>query len=446
MSSGRKHKRSKIVKGGTSTTQKYRFQSFSQRISKLNVDPIRRSRPVDLDSTDLSTSTLFFKTALDRWKDLNLSENFTGFVREVHPMCDSLPQILHYHQDVMSIIAHYIGKCDALSLEPLLDLLANFAHDLGARFESHFGAAVNLVASLAATHPAVEVIEWSFGCLAWLFKYLSRLLVPDLRPLFQIVAPLLGKEPQKTHTTQFAAEALSYLIRKAAVPYHKNRTPLDLIVKHILEDLGSLEARPENIQLYQHGLMALFVESIKGIARKLHSCGAQVYRSLVEQVLEAIGTTQRRGADLIYGVTIGLLHFTDAQGFEPILEIIVDLVEKLNLGSRDANVAICGRLLFVASTVRKGSRIADWEPLLSALASLLGLCDIASDETFTQIYKAAAVILQTSPLEVVIPHVRPAMSVLAQKRHSQHFLAFCHDFHDLGSERFHSLVFPYFSK
>jgi U3 small nucleolar RNA-associated protein 20 len=446
MSSGKKDRPSKPVKGGTSSTRKYRFQSFNQRISKLSIDPIRRSRAVDLNHTDLSSTNSFFKEVLDRWKDTNLSENFTSFVREVQPLCGSLPQLIHHQQCVMSIIVRYVEKRDSLSLEPLLDLLANFAHDLGARFESHFGAAVTLVASLAATHSAVEVIEWSFNCLTWLFKYLSRLLVPDLRPLFHIMAPLLGKEPQRAHITQFAAEALSYLIRRAAKSYHKNQKPLNIVVQHVLDDLGSMEALTETVELYQHGLMALFVDSIKGVERKLYSPGDQIYQTLVEHVLEATEIQQRRGAELICGVTTGLLHFTDAQGFQPISEIIVNTVAKLNTGSRDASVAICGRWIFVAATVRKGSRITDWNPLLKALISLLRLCDIASNETYTQIYRAAAVILQTSPLEVVLPYVRPAMHVLAQERHSQHFLTFCYDFHDLGAERFHSLLFPYLSK
>lgn len=446
MSSGRKDRPSKLVKGGTSSTLKYRFQSFNQRISKLSIDPIRRSRAVGLNDTEVTSADSFFKDVLDRWKDTNLSENFSNFVREVQPLCGSLPQLIHHQKYVMSIIVRYVENRDSLSLEPLLDLLANFAHDLGARFESHFGVAVTLVASLAATHSAVEVIEWSFNCLTWLFKYLSRLLVPDLRPLFHIMAPLLGKEQQRAHITQFAAEALSYLIRRAAKIFHKNRKPLDIIVQHVLDDLGSIGALTATVELYQHGLMALFVDSIKGVERKLYSCGDQIYQTLVEHVVGANEIQQWRGAELICGVTTGLLHFTDAQGFHPISEIIVNIIAKLNKGSRDASVAICCRWIFVAATVRKGSRIADWHPLLEALKSLLGLCDTASDETYTQIYRTAAVILQNSPLEVVLPYVRPVMDVLANERHSHHFLTFCHDVYDLGPKRFDSLLFPYLSK
>lgn len=443
MSSERKARPSRMVKGGTETTRKHRFQSFNQRIAKLKIDPIHRGGLPNLDD---STAASYFQTTLDRWKDLNVSEGFSSFVKEVKPYCESLPQILHYQEDIMSALVRYLEKWDALSLEPLLDLLSNFAHDLGTRFEGYFAKALRLVSSLAAKHPGVEVIEWSFECLAWLFKYLSRLLVPDLRPVFEIMGPLLGKEPQKTHTTRFAAEALSFLIRKAATLYHKNRTPLDQIVQYIVQDLTSLDVSSTSHELYQHGLMTLFVESIKGIDRRLHSTGVQVYRCLLEHTLMRIGDERRKGADLAYGTTIGILQLTDAHSFQPILEIVLEHIRALNLGSKDANIGSCGYLLFVAVSVRKGSRVADWAPVLDALLRLLELCDISSDKTVTDIYKAAVVALSLSPLELVISRLRAAMGVIAHKCHVQHFLAFCNDICSLNRDRFHSLVFPYFKK
>ena len=443
MSSGRKVRASKVVKGGTSSTRKHRFQSFSQRIAKLKIDPIHRGRLPDLDDR---TASSYFQTTLDRWKDLSVSEGFSDFVKEVKPYCESLPQILHYQKDIMGTLVRYLEKWDALSLEPLLDLLSNFAHDLGTRFECYFAKSLRLVSSLAAKHSDVEVVEWSFECLAWLFKYLSRLLVPDLRPVFEIMGPLLGKEPQKTHTTRFAAEALPFLIRKAATVYHKNRTPLDQIVQYIVKDLTSVDVSSTSRELYQHGLMTLFVESIKGIDRGLHSTGVQVYRCLLEHTLLPVNDERDKGADLASGITIGILQITDAHSFQPILEVVLEHIRALNLGSKDTNIGNCGYLLFVAVSVRKGSRIADWAPLLDALLTLLELCDISSDKTVANIYKAAAVALSLSPLELLISRLRAAMGFIAHERHVQHFLAFCNDLWSLNRDRFHSLVFPYFNK
>lgn len=449
MSSGRQARPRKLVKGGTTSMKKHRFESFNQRISKLHIDPLRRNRRNEVEAGDLTESASFFKASLDRWKDINLSETFTSFVREVQPICNSLAQLLHYHQRVFDILANYIGKRDSLSLEPLLDILGSFAHDLGARFEEHFLEAVTMVASLAAKHTGVEVIEWSFTCLAWLFKYLSRLLVPNLRPLFEIMAPLLGREPQKAHTTRFAAEAMSFLIRKAATVYAKNTKPLTIIIDAICDDIlqVSVSALKEcNVLLYQHGLMTLLVNSIKGIERKLHSGGPQIYRCMLDCLSADDNDQHTAFRDILYGVTVALIHQTDSVNFQPILDIVLEEIQELRSGSSKRSIAVCGHLLFVVSTVRKGSRIQDWTPVLDAMLTLLELCDSPNEQALAETYKASAVVLQYAPLESVLAKVRQAMKIIASDRFAPNFLPFCNYFFDLGQDRFQGFLEPYFAK
>ena len=446
MSSGRKDRPSKRIKGGTSSTRKHRFESFTQRIAKLNIDPVRRARPVDVGQDNLSTTSSFFKADLDRWKDLNLSENFTNFLQVAEPLCDSLPQILHYNQDLIDLLVHYIAKRDVQSLEPLLSLLSSLAHDLGIRFEKHFTRAVNLVASVAAKIADVQVIEWSFNCLAWLFKYLSRLLVPDLAPLFRIMAPLLGREPQKAHTTRFAAEAMSFLVRKAALAYHKNRKPLIIVIDFILADIYSVTGQNRHLELYQHGLMNLLVESIRGVDQKLHSCGDCIYRCLLERILEKHRGQPSGVGALLNGVTTGLIHFTSATTLQPILDIILGGIQNLHTASSRSSVMIYERLLLIITAVRKGSRIGDWVPIFDALQTLLDLGEKSATANHATAYEAAAVILQSAPLETVIPRYRHVLEKFADDRNVQEFLPFCNYFYDLGRERFQDLLLPYLSK
>ena len=443
MSSGRRSRPSKLVKGGTESTRNHRFQSFNQRISKLKIDPVHRSHRIDLDA---DTAASYFQTALNRWRNLNISEDFTDFVKIVAPMCESLPQILHYQKEIMGALVKFIEKANALSLEPLLDLLASFAHDLGPRFEYNFPIALRLVASLAANHSDVETVEWSFECLAWLFKYLSRLLVPDLRPVYQIMAPLLGKELQKPHTTRFAAESLSFLIRKAALVYHKNPSPLDRVIQHIIEDLSSADILSPTGELYRQGLMTLFVESIKGVDRKIHSCGAQVYTCFLNHILEPNGDKPGRSADILYGLTVGIIHFTDADGFQPLFRVILEKIGELDKSSKNVDIGVCGQLLFIAASVRRGSRIQDWASVFDASTSLLELCDNSNDDAATSIRNTAAVALSISPLEITISEFRRLIAIITRKPHGAHFLAFCNDLCSLNRNRFHQLIFPDFQR
>lgn len=433
-----------LAKGGTLSTRKHRFESFTQRIAKLNIDPIRRSRRLDLETSHLTDTASHLRTGLDQWKELNLSENFTNFVRDLRPLCDSLPQVLYYHEDIMALLAKYIEKGNSLSLEPLLDLLARFAHDLSIRFESHFSKAVTLVANLASKHVDVEVIEWSFTCLAWLFKYLSRLLVPDLRPLFQVMAPLLGKELQKGHITRFAAEALSFLLRKAALAYHKNEKPLTNIIECILVEIDSTEQETNRAQLYYHGIMTLLISAIKGIDRKIHSGGGSVYRCLLNCITERSLGNSAKAERIVCGLTIGLIHHTDAATFTPILDIIFENIQKQERNMNGCHTDMFCRLLFIAVTVRKASRIQDWSPLFDALITLSKTCENHPHESISQVFETAAVILQSSPMAIFDLRLRPVIDFITSERNAEHFIPFCNYFCDLGRERFESLILPYF--
>lgn len=435
----------KLAKGGTLSSRKHRFESFNQRIAKLNLDPIRRARPIDLETNDLAPTASYLHAGLEKWKDLNLSENFTCFVREAVTLCHSLPQILHYQQEIMVILVNYIEKSDLLSLEPLLDLLGRFAHDLGVRFEKYFSKAVTLVTSLASTHPDIQVIEWSFTCLAWLFKYLSRLLVPDLRPLFHIMAPLLGREPQKYHTTTFAAEAMSFLLRKAALLYPKNQMPLNLIMDWIFEDLDSVKGPTSSCHLYQHGLMTLLVESMKGIDRRLHSCAPFVYGCLLERILEQSVHQSTKTEVVLFGVTTSLIHHTDAVTLPPILEVIFDRIERQGAVSSN-HISLLGEVIFIVTTVRKASRIKDWQQIVDALMSLLESCNCSNDKSVLRVFNAAAVIIHACPLDIIIPRIRLIMDTIGCDQNAKHFLLFCNFFCELNQERFQDLIFPYFSK
>ena len=445
MSSGKIAKAPRSAKGGTSSSRKHRFESFNQRIAKLNIDPIRRARTTDWKANDLAPTTSYVQAGLEKWKDLNLSENFTTFLQEAGPLCHSLPQILHHQQGIMGILVDHIEKRDSLSLEPLLDLLGRFAHDLGIRFERYFSKAVTLVASLASTHTDIQVIEWSFTCLAWLFKYLSRLLVPDLRALFHIMAPLLGRELQKFHTIRFAAEAMSYLLRKSALVFHKNQIPLSLIVDWIFEDLDSMKGITSTSHLYQQGLMALFVGSMKGMDRRLHSCAPCIYRCLLGRILDKYGHQSAKPEAVLFGVTTSLIHYTDAGTLLPILEVIFDSIERQGLASSNY-IKIHGELIFIVTTVRKASRINDWQPVIDALMSLLVSCQGSTDEIVLRVLHAAAVIIHACPVDVIVSRINPILSIIGCDQNAKHFLLFCNFVRELNQERFQDLLFPYFSE
>ncbi|KAL2810833.1 armadillo-type protein [Aspergillus granulosus] len=434
------------VKSGTETTKNHRFEGFAARVSKLKIDPIHRvRRPSFGEEGDETTS--HFRAAFEHWSELNLSENFVAFSRRVNPLCESLPQILYYEDKIFNLLVEYIDKRDRISIEPLLSLLAQFARDLGVRFEKYFATSVTLVASVAATHPDVEVVEWSFTCLAWTFKFLSRLLVPDLRQLLGIMTPYLGKERQKPFVARFAAESMSFLIRKAGLVYYKNPEPLQLAVSFLFEDLRQAGADSKNVDLYEQGLMSMFSDSIKGVKLGLHSNGTDIFRCLLELVCTDDELRNGLTLNVVSGVLINVIHSTNGDTFEPIADLIMSFA-KSKSGDKN-NVAACCRLVFLCVATRKGSRVKTWKPILETLLLLLQAAENAPDayaNAIPQLLTAVAYALQTSPMDEMLPFMRLLMDAVTSDKLSTYFLSFCATFSEWGAERFHSVVLPYFQK
>ncbi|KAL1960081.1 hypothetical protein VTO42DRAFT_253 [Malbranchea cinnamomea] len=447
--SSRGGKPPKPQKGGTATTKSHRFEGFSQRVARLKIDPVHRVRRNSFSEDNGDDTSSYFRTSLEHWAELNLSENFTEFCQRVGRLCESLPQILYHQDEIMSLLIEYISKKDELCMEPLLSLVAQFARDLGPRFEKHFAAAVQLVASVAATHPNIEVIEWSFTCLAWIFKFLSRLLVPDLRKLLGIMTPYLGKEKQKYFVTRFAAESMSFLVRKAAMVYYKDRAPLERAIGFLFEDIASIsDAR--HLGMYQDGLMTMFSEAVKGVKGGVHSNGPDILRCMIDAATVEDETRRTIAEDIISGVLISLVHHCNADSFAPILYLVCEYIERPETSASDACRRLQSRLILLCVATRKGSRVRDWQRVHK---SLLLLLERASSEgsdwsspAIDNLLGAVAVAIQTSPMDDLLPHMRQMMELVTHGQLARYFIPFCSLFTTFGSDRFQSVVLTYFQR
>lgn len=437
----------KKVKGGTESTRNHVFKGFSQRIAQLKIEPVRRGRSTILDDAELEATFSYFRDSFLEWKELNMSEAFTSFSRKVAPLCDSLPQVLHHSDRIFALLVEFIEKGEKFSQEPLLSLLSHLAHDLGERFEKHFEQAVRTVSRLAATHADVEVIEWSFGCLAWLFKYLSRLLVPDLRPVFDLMSPLLGKEHQKAFVSRFAAESLSFLVRKAGAAYHRDPKPLQLIIKHISVQLQD-SAEGSRSHEFQHGLMCLLTDSLKGVQRGFHSSATTILQALLAETFHEDFVDLRHPPleSVVVGVITAAIHHTDAENFKPLLDIVLAQADAVSADTR--YIGLTSRILLVVCGVRIGDRISDWKPILASISRLVESTSTLAHIDATDAWELLAVTsvaFQYCAMEAAIPHEKMLES-LSKGQWEHFFLPFCNLFADFGSERFRSLLLPYFKR
>ncbi|RYP72723.1 hypothetical protein DL771_004059 [Monosporascus sp. 5C6A] len=448
--------KSRKGKASSPRQRNHRWESFSTKISKLHsLDPLRKVRRHDLEVEDLQATTSYFRNGLEKWADLNISKDFNSFRKEVMPLCESLPQILHFEAKIMELLASYISAQEKESLEAFLDLLTAFAHDLGARFEKHYPTAISLITEIASHPQDAAVVEWTFACLAFLFKYLSKLLVPDLRPTYDALAPLLGKSRNPPHIARFAAEALSFLVRKAAAPANREKA-LPRLVEHARADLESAR-ETRQMGLYYHGLMTTFAEAIKGHGQGIHTTGPEIVRALIKAVPdeESIASEPMTWSDLVTGVLVSIVHHTSAETFGPIAASTVNIASKdERLAEYPLRYCLYVRLLGTISGVRKGNRIADWPLLLKSLRDALNgisqnrhsLDARSPSEVWQQIVVNIAIIWANSPMEAAIPFITDLMNVMTREPLMRWLIPFCSYFADLDATRFRSLFIKHFQK
>ncbi|KAM4748821.1 small subunit processome component 20 homolog [Rhinophrynus dorsalis] len=241
----------------------YKFLTFSERLANVNIDIIHRIDRTESFSEDVET---YFYEGLQKWRDLNLTQNFVTFYREVSSKCQSF-HLLVYHQNaiVQSLKTHLQVK-NSLAYQPLLDLVVQLARDLQTDFYPHFQEFFLTISSLLDTKDT-ELIEWAFTCLSYLYKYLWRLMVKDMPTIYSLYSTLLAHHKQ--HIRNFAAESFAFLMRKVS--------DLSVLFNFMFLDLNE---HPEKVQ----GLGQLLFEMCKGVRNMFHSSGPKAIGVILQKL------------------------------------------------------------------------------------------------------------------------------------------------------------------
>ena len=280
-------------------------------------------------------------------------------------------------------------------------------------------------------------------------EHLHGARVPDLRPLYDLMSPYLGKQKQKLYVIRFAAEAMSFLVRKAGSSYSKNKEPLDIIVEHMLKDYASNEGN--STDLYAQGLMTLFTESIKGVQGTLHSGGNAVLQCLTRFCFDVnhSDTLKSKSLQVLRGSLISVLHHTNSETFEPVQEAVLEFTDLEVAENAVETVDAANTLLFTVAATRKGSRISNWPVFIKSVTAMIKKVDKASgsinENSMTAILNTLAVVLNYGPFDALLPELT-ILDTISRGKWIHHFLPFCNVFAELNQERFQSFVLASFQK
>ncbi|XP_075867628.1 small subunit processome component 20 homolog [Nelusetta ayraudi] len=342
----------------------YRFLTFAERLANVNIDVIHR---IDRTGSYAEEVETYFSAGLTKWRDLNLTDNFTVFLKEVSNKCQSFNMLVFHQKVIVESLKLHLSVENSLAFQPLLDLVVQLARDLQTDFYPHFPDFFTLITSLLDTKDT-ELLEWAFTSLSYLYKYLWRLMVKDMSNIYNLYSTQL--EHKKEHIRKFAAESFSFLMRK--VP------DVDSLLSHIFSDLHE---HPNKVE----GAGQLLFEMCKGVRNMFHSCADKA----LPAALRKLGPSTSPGPALPWQVVRDALDHTaqaaadhiDREHFSVFWESLQLAVEDV-LGFAEANgqeeaeqaAEHLERLLFILHTLvshRNGAKVTKPEAVCQTVLQLI---------------------------------------------------------------------------
>ena len=292
----------------TKSSKRYTYSSFKGRIDDLRIEPAKNLQKRVHDYVETSHLLASF----EHWKEINLSAGFAHFADNAEELIQTLPQIIYHESKIFELLITSIDKHEEFALEALLDLLAQFCHDLGPDFLKFYERALKSLICLLEDAMRLEsskIFEWGFNCLAYMFKYLSRVLSDDLIPTFNLLFPLLSHS--KDYISRFSAEALSFLIRKA-----KAKSLRDFISFSFKKLRDTTEP-----SLYD-GILILFSETFISTEDALHSKSRMLIDALLDEVLKS--NSEDLGVTLFCDVWMNISRHASTENLSPLYDAIYE--------------------------------------------------------------------------------------------------------------------------
>ncbi|PIA15580.1 hypothetical protein COEREDRAFT_16045 [Coemansia reversa NRRL 1564] len=359
--------------GGDNT---YRFKSFKQRADEIEINVSRRILR-DFEEPDEHGS--YFSECLRKWGELNCTNDFTEFLKRVRNYQRSLAQVLYHKDKIVCAIEEYLSMDHVLVVEAMLDLATSLARDLQEEVLPYYERLVRCIMPLIKSDVA-EVVEAACDALAYLFKYLAKNLVADLRPTFNLVSPMLGVERQKANIRRFIAESMSFLIRKL------RGDALQRFVEHVVHAL--IECPSNRLEDFCDGIGLLFFECMRNVESQLHSRAPAIMTAILRELYKEEPVGRRLEDNNVYVlvalVTKLCLHYTKRESSQRLWSVLFveydaqvqALVEQRT--ERAFPFACLLGLLKTATVTRKGSRVAEYKVLLQRCKTAFAVTETIS--------------------------------------------------------------------
>nr|XP_033808420.1 small subunit processome component 20 homolog [Geotrypetes seraphini] len=346
----------------------FKFLTFSERLANVNIDIIHR---IDrTGSYDEEVETYFYE-GLQKWRELNLTQHFVAFSREVFNKCQSFNQLVYHQNAIGQSLKAHLQVPNSLAYQPLLDLVVQLARDLQTDFYPHFQDFFLTITSLLNTKDT-ELLGWAFTTLSYLYKYLWRLMVKDMPTIYSLYSSLLAHN--KPHIRDFAAESFAFLMRK--VSDH------NALFNFMFLDLEEHPAKAE-------GVGQLLFEMCKGVRNMFHSSASKTL-TLIVQKLGPITETEVTLPWAVVGQAFKRLVEVSAsyvyrEHLDPLFRCLQDSLLNLHAKITPSNCSECSEqiirlleayLLLVEQS--QGSKISSPEDVCQTLTKMVQTSELSA--------------------------------------------------------------------
>ncbi|XP_074127468.1 small subunit processome component 20 homolog [Sminthopsis crassicaudata] len=349
------------------TENTYRFLTFAERLGNVNIDIIHR---IDRTASYDEEVETYFYEGLQKWRELNLTEHFGKFYKEVVGKCQSFNQLVYHQSEIVLSLKSHLQIKHSLAYQPLLDLVVQLARDLQTDFYPNFKDFFLAITAILETQDT-ELLEWAFTSLSYLYKYLWRLMVKDMPNIYSLYSTLLAHH--KLHIRNFAAESFTFLMRKVS--------DQDALFNLMFLDFGKHPTKVE-------GVGQLLFEMCKGVRNMFHSCASKAVRVVLRKlgpvtetkaqlpwhlVAEALRQMVKSSAAYVYKDHFGVF-------WECLQESLLELQDKMSKSRCSGGSDQMERLLQIYLILVRhasGSKIGQPEAICTTILQTLDIPDLS---------------------------------------------------------------------
>ncbi|KAH1010705.1 small subunit processome component 20 homolog [Dendroctonus ponderosae] len=341
----------------------FKFQPFAERISNIDVDIFHKIRH-EYEADSEENESHFYQT-IQKWNVLNLTEGYDRFKKEIRAdNYVTLPQVLLAKDHIIEVILSYLGHKNALYLQPILESVVALAQDLRKEFYPYYQKFLEVIIDLLNTKDT-EQLEWTFSCLAHLFKILWRPMIKNIHEVFTSLLPLLS-DGKPEYINAFAAESFAFVARKVKdIPAF-----LELLVKTVCKKNNGVS-----------GCGKLLFEVANGVDGQFHNCAEQFlpfcfeslwsekYQDTLFDIIEHVVTN----------IADGIHHTKNKPLWDILIKTMVTLQENHKAGKSENNDRVFEYTLKLVGQMveyKNGKLLQDPTVLIQQLVKLLSLTDL----------------------------------------------------------------------